>query len=45
MPVAAKTALATAGAIVGVPGSPTPVGGLSLILAWASLAIAVLRRR
>ena len=28
MPVAARTALATAGAIGGVPGSPTPDGGL-----------------
>ena len=28
IPVAARTALATAGAIGGVPGSPTPEGGL-----------------
>jgi hypothetical protein len=29
LPVNAKTAFATAGAIGGVPGSPTPEGGLA----------------
>ena len=29
MPVAARTAFATAGAIGGVPGSPTPDGALA----------------
>ncbi len=30
---------------IGVLGAIAPIGGLSLILAWAALAIAVLRRR
>lgn len=36
LPVSAKTALATAGAIGGVPGSPTPPGGSALGMMWTS---------
>jgi adenine deaminase len=38
VPVSAKIALATAGAIGGTPASPTPVGGASLSTRWTLIA-------
>ena len=44
LPVAAKIALATAGTIAEVPGSPTPPGGFELWTIWTSIAGASLMR-
>lgn len=38
LPVSVKSALATAGAIGGTPGSPTPVGGSVLFTMWTSIS-------
>jgi hypothetical protein len=44
LPVAAKIALATAGTIADVPGSPIPPGGSELWTIWTSIAGASLMR-
>src|SRR5271166_6222195 len=45
LPVAAKIALATAGTIAEVPGSPIPPGGSELLTMWTSMAGASFMRR